>query len=104
MERVGFEKALTLDGMHGILCGLRQVSRAVAQCTFVEAWAGFRPDTPDHLPIMGLGSLTGFYAATGHFRHGILLAPATARLMTELILHGRSSFDLAPFAPSRFRR
>lgn len=104
LERVGFEKALTLEGIHNILCGLRQVSRAVTQCTFVEAWAGFRPDTPDHLPILGPGPLQGFYAATGHFRHGILLAPATAQLMTELILHGRSSFDLAPFAPSRFRR
>ena len=104
VERAGFEKALTLEGIHGILCGLRHVSNAVNQCTFLEAWAGFRPYTKDRLPILGTTPIDGLYVATGHFRHGILLAPITATLMAELLLRGRASFDLAPFAPSRFSR
>ena len=102
IERAGFEKALTLEGMHNILCGLRRMSAALAACPFLEAWAGFRPRTPDGLPLLGTTSIGGLYVATGHFRHGILLAPATATLLAQLILQDRASFDLSPFSPSRF--
>jgi len=102
VEFAGFEKALTLDGMHNILCGVRRVISRIEQCPFLEAWAGFRPYTTDQLPIMGKTPIEGLYMATGHFRHGILLAPIAAQLMTELILHGRPSFDLTLFDPRRF--
>ncbi len=104
VERVGYDKALTFEGLHAILTGVRHFTGALSQCTFLEAWTGLRPYSPDGLPILGRTALEGLYAATGHFRHGILLAPATARLMTELILHGRASVDLAPFSPSRFHQ
>lgn len=102
IERVGFDKSLTLAGMHSILSGVRHMSSALDECQFLEAWAGFRPYTSDRLPIIGKTSIEGLYAATGHFRHGILLAPITASLLTDLILRGRSSTDLAPFSPERF--
>ena len=104
VERAGFEKALTMEGVSAILSGLLCMSSAMARCTWLDAWAGFRPRTPDGLPIQGTTSIEGLYAATGHFRHGILLAPVTARLMAELILSGRSPFDLTPFSPARFHR
>ncbi len=103
IEHAGYEKALTFEGMHGILCGLRHMSSLLSQCTFIEAWAGFRPYTKDELPILGKTSIEGLYVATGHFRHGILLAPITATLMAELILRGRASSDLLPFSPQRFK-
>lgn len=103
VERAGFEKALTLEGMHHILDGVRSMSQAVARGTFVEAWAGLRPRTPDDLPILGQTSIEGLYVATGHFRHGILLAPATATFMADLVLTGRSRFDLTPFSCTRFK-
>lgn len=102
VEFVGFDKSLTLDGMHNILCGARHMSSALNQCTFLEAWAGFRPCTTDRLPILGRTPIEGLYIATGHFRHGILLAPITASVMAELILRGVPSFDLTPFTLSRF--
>ena len=102
IERAGFEKALTLEGMHAILCGLRHFSRRAAQCVFLDSWAGLRPRTPDDQPILGATGIKGLYVATGHFRHGILLAPITAQLMAEMILAGRSSFDLRLFSPARF--
>lgn len=102
VEFVGFEKALTLEGIQTILSGLRRMSSALTRCTFLEAWAGFRPCTPDALPVLGETRIHGLYVATGHFRHGILLAPITARLMAELILRGRPSHDLTPFSPLRF--
>lgn len=102
VEFVGFEKTLTVEGIHAILSGLRHMTSAVNRCAFLEAWAGFRPSTSDKLPIMGSTPIEGLFVATGHFRHGILLAPITAHLMAELILTGRASFDLSPFAPDRF--
>ena len=102
IEMAGFEKTLTLEGIHNILCGLRHLSSLLNECTFVEAWAGFRPYTSDTLPVLGDTSVDGLFVASGHFRHGILLAPITAKLMTELILRGGTSADLAPFTPSRF--
>jgi glycine oxidase len=104
VEFAGFEKAVTLEGMHGILSGVRQMSSVLNQCTFLEAWAGFRPYSHTGRPLIGPTSIEGLYLATGHFRHGILLAPITARLMAELILRGCTSSGLAPFSPLRFSK
>jgi glycine oxidase len=105
IEFAGFDKVLTLEGMHAILSGLHQMSSVVKTCTFLDAWAGFRPYTKDKLPILGKTSIDGLYVATGHFRHGILLAPITAKVMAELMLkRGQPSIDLAPFSPQRFSK
>jgi glycine oxidase len=104
VERAGFKKALTFEGIHQILCGARRLISALDGGTFLEAWAGFRPLTKDGLPILGATGVEGLYAATGHFRHGILLAPITAHLLAQLILRARSPVDLTPFSPSRFAR
>ena len=104
VEFVGYDKGLTVQGIHAITSGIRRLSRALDSCTFLDAWAGLRPYSIDHLPILGPTGLPGLYAATGHFRHGILLAPATAGAMAELLLHGKTSLDLTPFSPLRFAR
>ncbi|MBI3321955.1 MAG: glycine oxidase ThiO [Candidatus Omnitrophica bacterium] len=104
IERAGFEKTLTFDGIHAMLSGLRQMSSALSPYPFLEAWAGFRPYTKDALPILGTTAVEELYLATGHFRHGILLAPITATILAELILRSRTSFDLAPFSLSRFQQ
>ena len=102
VERVGFDKSLTLEGVAGILSGLRRMTTALDRCAFLEAWTGLRPYSPDGLPLIGKSSIGGLYVATGHFRHGILLAPATAHALAELIQTGRSAVDLGPFDPTRF--
>ena len=104
LERAGFDKSLTLRGMHGILSGLRQLVSAVDDGAFLDAWAGLRPCTKDGLPILGPTGIAGLFVAAGHFRHGILLAPITANLMAELLLTGRPPSDLVPCSPERFQR
>src|SRR5262249_38238565 len=69
----------------------------------LEDWAGLRPGTPDNLPILGETVIRGYYAATGHFRDGILLAPITAKVMAAVILGEKPQIDLTAFAPSRFQ-
>ena len=69
-----------------------------------EFWAGLRPYTEDHLPILGPGPLAGLFLATGHFRNGILLTPITAKLLCQCRPGQRPSVDLAPFRYDRFAR
>lgn len=104
VEFVGFDRRVTLEGMTTILSGFRALIRdgILERCAFRECWAGLRPCSQDRLPILGETSVEGLYVAAGHFRHGILLAPVTAKLMAELILGKRPSFDLSAFSLSRF--
>jgi glycine/D-amino acid oxidase-like deaminating enzyme len=55
------------------------------------------------LPALGATSLPGYFVAAGHFRDGILLAPITALLMTQVVRGARPEFDIAAFSPTRFR-
>jgi len=68
----------------------------------LESWAGLRPATPDNLPILGRIEHSEEFLATGHFRNGILLAPATAVVLADLIQNRTPSVDLQPFTPTRF--
>jgi glycine oxidase len=63
---------------------------------------GLRPGSRDNEPLIGSTEIEGLYYATGHHRHGILLAPVTAYAMCDVILEGKTSDLLAPFHPSRF--
>ena len=66
--------------------------------------AGLRPMAPDGLPVIGrLPRVDNGFVSTGHGMLGVTLAPATARVLTDLIRHGRMSALLAPFSPARFR-
>jgi len=69
----------------------------------LEAWAGLRPHTPDGLPLLGPAEPgRRHFLATGHYRNGILLAPATAVTLADLVEAKPSALDLTPFSPSRF--
>jgi D-amino-acid dehydrogenase len=68
----------------------------------LDAWAGLRPATSDGLPLIGaLPGLEGVYLATGHGMLGVTLAPASAALLTPLVLEGHAAPELAPFDPGR---
>jgi len=102
MEYVGFEKEVTGEGLRSIIEGISRMAPMVKEFRFRRAWAGFRPDTPDHLPILGLGNYENLVFATGHFRNGILMAPITAKLISELILSGSTSRPIEAYRPGRF--
>lgn len=103
MESVGFRKEVTADAVSALLAAAREAVPSLGTARFVEAWAGFRPATPDHLPVIGPLGPEGLIAATGHFRSGILLAPITADLVSDYIQTGRLPAALEPFSPARFQ-
>jgi glycine oxidase len=102
VEYVGFDKGTTAGGIEKILSAAIELAPKLAAARIEETWAGLRPDSPDHLPILGPTDLDGLLIATGHFRSGILLAPITAKLMREWITEKRFSVDWERFSPLRF--
>jgi len=103
VEEAGFDKRVDPGTVQRLYQAAAEVVPEIAHMRIHDAWAGLRPGSPDGLPILGATSLPGYYAATGHFRDGILLAPATALVMTQVLTGKRAEVDLEPFTPLRFR-
>jgi glycine oxidase len=102
-EYAGHEKSVTGEGLRSILEGVGRFAPFVNKLRFRRAWAGLRPDTADHLPVLGRGQhIDNLIFATGHFRNGILLAPITAQLISELVVTGSTSQPLEAYRPERF--
>jgi glycine oxidase len=104
VEYEGFDRNVTVAGLKKILTGALSLVPALESAHIEETWAGLRPDSPDHLPILGPTDLNGLLIATGHFRSGILLTPVTARLIREWVTTQKVSEDWAPFSPMRFQQ
>ncbi len=87
------EMARRAVGLFPFLAGVRAL----------RSYTGFRPASPDHLPVIGADAeVPGLFHATGHEGAGIGLAPATAELITALVTGTAPPVDPAPFAPGRF--
>ncbi|MBI1358912.1 MAG: FAD-dependent oxidoreductase [Alphaproteobacteria bacterium] len=85
---------------------LRQEAASVvgvlADAPEVAAWAGVRPGAPDDAPMIGESRIPGVYAALGHYRNGILFAPATAEIVADQMLDGKVTALASAFDPLRF--
>jgi glycine oxidase len=102
VEYVGFDKNVTAGAIEKMLSGAIELAPDLANARVDETWAGLRPDSPDHLPILGPTDIQGLLLATGHFRSGILLTPITARLIREWVTEQCVSLDWDRFSPLRF--
>lgn len=103
VEEAGFDKRVDPDTVRHFQEAAAKIVPAVGEMRLHDAWAGLRPGSPDDLPILGATSLSGYFAATGHYREGIMLAPVTALVMTQLLTGHKPDYDLAAFSPLRFR-
>jgi glycine oxidase len=102
VEYVGFDRKVTAGALATVLSGAIELAPNLAHARVEETWAGLRPDSPDHLPILGPADIDGLLIATGHFRSGILLTPITARLIREWVTEQPVSVDCERFSPLRF--
>jgi glycine oxidase len=103
IERVGFNEVVHEDQVGGLIqAALGLLPQAIVPSPR-EAWTGFRPGTPDGLPILGAAQRANCWHATGHYRDGILLAPVTARVMTQAMLGEVPDVPLAAFSAARFK-
>jgi glycine oxidase len=102
VEERGFDTRVTAGGVHELLREAYRALPDVAELELVEAVAGLRPASPDNAPMIGAASIEGLLIATGHYRNGILLAPATAEAIADLLVGAEPRIDLGPFDPLRF--
>jgi glycine oxidase len=103
LEHVGFDEVVHEAQVSGLMEAALQLLPEAVISSPINAWTGLRPGTPDGLPIMGAAQRANCWHATGHFRDGILLAPATARVMTQAMLGETPDVPLAAFSPTRFK-
>lgn len=102
LEEGGYDKRTDPATIERLRSAAIRLLPAIAKARILEAWAGLRPGTPDDLPILGETASPGYFAATGHFRDGILLAPVTSQAMAELICNEECRRDISAFSPQRF--
>jgi glycine/D-amino acid oxidase-like deaminating enzyme len=75
---------------------------ALATVSVIRTWTGFRPATPDKLPLIGAWPTTpGLWIAAGHEGLGITTSLGTAQLVADLVAGREPPIDAAPFAPTR---
>ncbi len=101
-EDVGFTPGNTPRGIQNLLSAAIRLYPALQDYPVQACWWGFRPATPDELPILGASPYCNLTLATGHYRNGILLAPITGLLIAEFVLHQRSDALFKHFHWSRF--
>ncbi|AFY77407.1 glycine oxidase [Pleurocapsa sp. PCC 7327] len=102
VEEVGWTPNNTPKGIQTLLARAIRLYPALENWAIEEFWWGFRPGTPDELPILGTSSCDNLILAVGHYRNGILLAPVTASLLADLILQQKSDPLLEHFRCDRF--
>jgi glycine oxidase len=101
-EEMGFDVTPTAGPVMRLIERAWEAVPSVYDLPIESIDAGLRPGTRDHEPLIGESGLQGLIYATGHYRHGILLAPVTAYAVSELLVSGKAPEWLEPFAPSRF--
>ncbi len=101
-EDVDFRPGNTAAGLNRLLSEALRLYPALQDFPLVETWWGYRPATPDELPILGPSALDNLTLATGHYRNGVLLTPITAQWIADWVLEQKSDPLLAEFRWDRF--
>jgi D-amino-acid dehydrogenase len=99
----GFDYRQTAGGVHQVLGQALAIAPGLAAGTLRDVRIGFRPATPDGLPILGRApGAENLFIATGHGPTGLTMGPYSGALIVDLIRGASTSLDLRPYAPDRF--
>jgi glycine oxidase ThiO len=101
-ERGKADTAIDRTIIEGLRARAADLAGGLADAPEAGSWAGIRPATEDGLPIIGATAIADVFAAMGHYRNGVLLAPENARMIADQMLEGRSAPEAAAFSPLRF--
>ncbi len=102
-DRPGFREDVNWEFLPTVVERALHRVPALERATVKRGWAGLYENTPDAHPILGRTAVEGFLCAAGFSGHGVMHAPATGRLLAELIVDGRTSLDISALALDRFR-
>lgn len=99
VEKIGFDKKTTQTALQDLKYVAFSLIPQLTDYSVVRQWAGLRPGTPNGIPyITSHPNMAGLYINAGHFRNGIVMGLASARLMADLILQRTPIFDPQPYA------
>lgn len=99
----GIEPAPNAAKVARSLAELTRILPALPRLAIARAWAGYIDATPDLVPVLGpVAAPRGLLLATGFSGHGFAMGPIAGRLLSELIMDGKTSLDISAFRFSRF--
>lgn len=101
-EEMGFDTTPTAGGVLTLLDEAYDAVPAIYELAIEEVSVGLRPASRDNEPLIGDSTVKNLFIATGHYRHGILLAPITSYALAALMLGEPVPESLLPFKPTRF--
>ncbi|MGR2740559.1 glycine oxidase ThiO [Billgrantia sp. Q4P2] len=105
LEQTDFDKCTTEEARESLWHSAVAMLPALAECEIEHHWAGLRPYAPDGIPFIGaVPGIEGLYVNAGHYRNGLVLAPAATRLLVDLLLERETAIDPAPYRPERLAR
>lgn len=101
LEHEGFDKTPTGTALESLKASAVELIPALADAEVVGHWAGLRPGSPEGIPFIGeVPGFKGLWLNCGHYRNGLVLAPASCQLFTDLLLARAPIIDPAPYAPA----
>lgn len=99
MEEVGFDKSTTENAREELLNAAKSLVPALAGVAVERHWAGLRPGSPAGVPYIGEHhELKGLFVNSGHFRNGVVMGPASARLLVDMIGGVSPILEPGPYA------
>lgn len=101
LEHAGFDKTPTQDALTSLKASAEELLPALAEAEVVGHWAGLRPGSPEGIPYIGeLAEFPGLWLNCGHYRNGLVLAPASCELLKNLLLGEQPVVASNPYAPA----
>ncbi|MDO9617650.1 MAG: glycine oxidase ThiO [Pseudomonas sp.] len=101
LEHAGFDKTPTDEALASLKASAIELLPALADAEVVGHWAGLRPGSPEGIPFIGpVPGHEGLWLNCGHYRNGLVLAPASCQLLMDLMLGREPIVDPAPYAPA----
>jgi glycine oxidase len=99
LEDAGFDPATTPEALARLHQAACKLLPELAKYTPIRSWAGLRPGSPDNVPLIDRHpDYDNLWIHTGHFRYGVTMAPASSRLLMELMLGKTPHLDPAPYS------